>query len=243
MARHPRLVVPGIALHVRQRGNNRQDCFYQDNDRLVYLAILRDLLALRRCALHAYCLMTNHVHLLLTPQDDMGCSLLLRDVARCYASYFNRRYARSGQLWEGRFRSCLVDSARYVLGCYRYIEFNPVAAGMVQTPRHYPWSSHGSNIGTRVESMLAPHEEYLALGMDEAARLRAYRELTATGDDPELRSAMRKATENGFPLVGDRLRTRLQTEGARVQRERPGPMDRSPSVEGGSPGQLDLLTE
>ena len=101
-------------MHVVQRGNNRQDCFLQDNDRLVYLAILRDLLTLRRCALHAYCLMTNHVHLLLTPTDESGCSLMIRDLARCYSGYFNRRYSRTGQLWEGRLDT--LNSTRCALG-------------------------------------------------------------------------------------------------------------------------------
>ena len=130
MGRHARLIVPGVALHIYHRGNNRQDCFQHRNDRLVYLAILFDLCGKRPCQLHAYCLMTNHVHLLLTPEDMSVCALLMRDLAGIYVSYFNRRYERSGTLWEGRFGSCLVDSARYVLGCYRYIELNPVRAKM-----------------------------------------------------------------------------------------------------------------
>jgi len=118
MGRHARLVVPGVALHIFHRGNNRQDCFQHRSDRLVSLAILFDLCGKRPCALHADCLMTNHVHLLVTPQDMTVCALLMRDIAGSYVSYFNRRYERTGTLWEGRFGSCLVDSARYVLGCY-----------------------------------------------------------------------------------------------------------------------------
>lgn len=243
MARHPRLVVPGIAMHVRQRGNNRQDVFFQQNDRLVYLSILRDLLRLRQCALHAYCLMTNHIHLLLTPTDEEGCSLMMRDLARCYASYFNRRYLRTGQLWEGRFRSCLVDSARYVLGCYRYVELNPVRAGMVASPGAHPWSSYAGNIGARPDPLITPHAEYLALGLDDASRVAAYDALVRDREDAELVAAMRESTDTGFPLAGDKLKQELAADGFRIGRERPGPpagtaCEKTPAGE-----QLDLLTE
>ena len=229
-------------MHIRQRGNNRQDCFFQDNDRLVYLAILRDLLTLRRCALHAYCLMTNHVHLLVTPADENGCSLMMRDLARCYANYFNRRYSRTGQLWEGRFRSCLVDSPRYVLGCYRYIELNPVRAGMVSAPGAHVWSSYGTNTAARDDRLLTPHAEYLALGLDAASRVRAYEGLVWNGDEPELLSAMRESTDNGFPLVGDGLKSELESQGQRMERSRPGPRAQSSAPQDSS-AQLDLLTE
>jgi REP element-mobilizing transposase RayT len=132
MGRHARLVVPHVALHIYQRGNNHQDCFLRRSDYLIYLAILRDVCRTRPCALHAYCLMTNHVHLLLTPEDAGVCARMMRDLAGRYASYFNRRYGRTGTLWEGRFGSCLVDSARYVPGCYRYVERNPVKAARCQ---------------------------------------------------------------------------------------------------------------
>jgi len=243
MARHPRIVVPGVALHITQRGNNRQDCFHQDNDRLVYLSILRDLLRLRRCALHAYCLMTNHVHLLLTPEHETGCSLMLRDLGRCYASYFNRRYSRTGQLWEGRFRSCLVDTAAYVLACYRYIELNPVRAGMVASPAAFSWSSYGGNSAARVDELLTPHDEYLALGRTHAARESAYRDLVFTPEDSDFLSAMRNATETGFPLVGDELRVRLEADGARLEADRRGPRAESSTGSGSASGQLDLLTK
>jgi len=239
MARHPRLVVPGVALHVHHRGNNRQDCFYQDNDRLVYLSILRDLSKLRRCALHAYCLMTNHIHVLLTPEDETGCSLMMRDLAWRYASYFNARYSRTGQLWEGRFRSCLVDSARYVLGCHRYIELNPVRAHMVATPAEYPWSSYAGNAGIRHDALLTPHAEYLAIA-GEAQRARAYQEFAAA-DDPEAVKAIRDATESGFALLGNDLKARLESQGARLERDKPGPRPVATNEAGTE--QLDLLTE
>ena len=148
MGRHARLIVPGVALHIYQRGNNKQICFRDRNDHLVYLAIMRDLFAKRACALHAYCLMTNHVHLLVTPDNLTVCALLMRDLAGSYASYFNRRHGRSGTLWEGRFGSCLVDSALYVLGTYRYVERNPIRAGMIPGPLDYEWSSARAKVSS-----------------------------------------------------------------------------------------------
>jgi putative transposase len=227
MGRHARLVVPGVALHIYHRGNNAQACFGDGNDRLVYLAILRDQFRKRPCALHAYCLMTNHVHLLLTPEDMMVCALLMRDLAGCYGSYFNRRYGRTGTLWQGRFGSCLVDSARYVLGCYRYIERNPVRAHMVSAPLAYEWSSARANGGAEKRDVLTPHAEYIALGSDEHARCRAYGGLLELGDDATVVASLRKATTGGYPLVGDRLKTLLEASGARIERGTPGP--RKPS--------------
>ena len=115
MGRHARLVVPEVALHAVQRGNNRQDCFHHDNDRLVYLSLLKDAARLRQCAIHAYCLMTNHVHLLFTPPQEKACSLMMRDLGREYAAYFNRRYARTGSLWERPFKSCPLGHHTYLL--------------------------------------------------------------------------------------------------------------------------------
>ena len=223
MGRHARLVVPGIALHVYQRGNNKQVCFRDVNDRLVYLAMMRDLVARHPCALHAYCLMTNHVHLLLTPESMTACALLMRDLAGCYASYFNRRYGRTGTLWEGRFGSCLVDSPRYVLGCYRYVEVNPVRAAMVKKALDYDWSSARANAGMVSAQELAPHAEYIALGGDEEVRQCAYRALLEAGDDPLALKSLREATSSGYPLVGDRLKADLERSGARLGPSKPGP--------------------
>src|SRR5690242_6535614 len=142
MARHRRFTVPGIAVHIRQRGVNGASCFGADADRLVYLSLLGDALAKTGCALHAYCLMTNHVHLLVTPPDEHACSMLMYQVGSGYVPYFNRRHQRTGTLWEGRFRSCLVESREYVLSCHRYIELNPVRASMIASASAYPWSSH-----------------------------------------------------------------------------------------------------
>jgi len=221
MARQPRLVVPEIALHIVQRGVNHADCFHHDSDRLVYLALLRDALAATHCRLHAYCLMTNHVHLLLTPSTDDGPSALMYRVGQSYVPYFNRRCGRSGTLWEGRFKSCLVDSARYVLTCYRYIEMNPVEARMVTDPAAYPWSSFRGNAGLREDALLAPHIEYAALGSEPRG---AYRALFHEPLDAAVVKEIREATIGGYALVSDRLRTRLTTQVDRpLQRRKPGP--------------------
>jgi putative transposase len=241
MARHPRLVFPDVALHIMQRGNNRQDCFYQDNDRLVYLSVLRDVARLRRCAIHAYCLMTNHVHLLVTPPGAEACALFMRDLGRCYAAYFNRRYSRTGSLWERPFKSCLVESAAYVLNCYRYIERNPVRAHMVEAPSAHPWSSFAGNAGARIDPLLTPHVEYLALSGSDDSRRRAYQALLGMPDEPGFLSAMRQATDAGFPLVGGTLKAKLEAEGVRLEAGQPGPKA-DPDADA-APGQLSLLTE
>jgi len=242
MARHPRIVVPGVALHVRQRGNDRQACFKADNDRFVYLSMLRDYARLRKCAIHAYCLMTNHVHLLVTPSDAPGCALMMRDLGRCYAAYFNRRYEKMGALWQHPFRSCLVDSAEYVIACYRYIERNPVRARMVKGPADHPWSSYSGNAGSRRDELLTPHDEYLALGTDETSRPRVYRELLDDEDRAGSLKAIRDATDAGFPLVGARLKAALEQAGVRFERATPGPRARPGSAEATS-DQFASLTE
>src|SRR3954465_1524351 len=134
MARQPRVVLPGVAMHIVQRGNNRVRCFGADEDFTVYVALLRQLLRKADCVVHAYCLMPNHVHLLATPQRPDSCAVLMKDLSQRYAHYFNEKYQRTGTLWEGRFRSCVAESARYALACYRYIELNPVRAGIVPHP-------------------------------------------------------------------------------------------------------------
>lgn len=226
MPRGARVVLPGVALHVVQRGHDRQNCFRHDTDYLVYLTNLRELSGQKQCALHAYCLMTNHVHLLLTPSNMQACALLMRNLGQRYVQYFNRRYHRRGTLWEGRYYSCLVDSGAYVIACHRYIERNPVRAGMVASAGDYCWSSHQANAGNATSSLLAPHPEYLALASADASRHAAYRDLFATGDEPGFLAAIRDATNGGFPLVGAELLKSLPPH-ARLGRKPPGPAPKS----------------
>jgi len=229
MARYPRLILPGVALHLVQRGNNRNACFTADGDYLTYLALLRHLAHKHACGIHAYCLMTNHVHLLVTPGTPEACASLMRDLGRCYVRYFNRRYGRTGTLWEGRFRSCVTESSHYVLACHRYIELNPVRAGMVSHPDVYLWSSYAGNAGMRSDALLQPHGEYLALGLEQRTRSAAYRALFDQGFEPSLLRSIREATNGGYPLVSDAYRARMATPpGCRTERRKPGPRVESP---------------
>ena len=139
MPRRARLVVPCIPWHIIQRGNNRTACFYENSDYQYYLDTLAEQAIKYGCRIHAYCLMTNHVHLLLTPEQYDSAALLMKHLGQRYVQYINRGYRRSGTLWEGRFRSCLVQERNYVLACYRYIEMNPVRAGMATHPAEYRW--------------------------------------------------------------------------------------------------------
>jgi|SRR6185295_15642413 len=224
MARGPRLIVPGIALHIVQRGHNRRDCFQHDSDYLVYLSNLSELAKRTECAVHAYCLMTNHVHLLVTPSSPEGSALLMRNLGQRYVQYFNRRYQRSGTLWEGRYHSCLVDSGPYVIACHRYIERNPVRAGMVASAGDYSWSSHNGNAGRASNKLLTPHPEYVALARNYTLRFTAYENLFALDDEPTFLAAIRDATHGGYALVGERLKASLPEDlRARLERKPPGP--------------------
>lgn len=177
MARSPRFDLPGVPQHVVQRGNNRLPCFLDDADRQRYLQCLREGLSRFDCALHAYVLMSNHVHLLLTPRASGAVSRMMHTFSRNYVGLFNGRHGRTGTLWEGRYKACLVDSDAYFLACSRYIELNPVRAWMVADPDEYAWSSFRANAGNAFDPLIAPHPRYLALGVDAAARSRAYRAL------------------------------------------------------------------
>jgi len=200
MARHQRLHATDLPVHIIQRGNNQQACFFAEDDYRFFLGRLEEYAARFECDLHAFVLMTNHVHLLLTPRLVRGASLLMKVLGQCYAQYINRTHGRSGTLWEGRFRSSLVQSQRYVLACYRYIEMNPVRACMVRHPREYPWSSYRSNAEGRQANCLAPHGEYLALGLDDESRRLAYLGLFRFELRSEVLRSIRKSAWGGHAL-------------------------------------------
>jgi len=173
---------------------------------------------------HAYVLMGNHVHLLVTPADEGGPGRMMQAQGRRYVRYFNDVYGRTGTLWEGRFKSCLVESSRYVLGCHRYIECNPVRAGMVTHAGIYRWSSYQANVGLSEDALLTPHVEYRALGLSDSSTRAAYRSLFETPEDPALLKAIREATHGGYPLVGDALKQKLARQARRtLARGKPGP--------------------
>lgn len=224
MPRRARIRAPGIPLHIVQRGNNRAACFYHGEDYLTYLHHLAALSRRFECAVHAYVLMTNHVHLLLTGATAEGPSLLMKHLGQRYVQYVNRTYGRSGTLWEGRFRSSLVQDAVYLLVCHRYIELNPVRAGMVPEPAAYAWSSHRANAGLEDSDVVTPHVEYLALGATPIDRADAYRQLfdeaLATDDLNEVRSAV----NGGFAFGNDRFKLEIESMlGKRVARTKRPP--------------------
>jgi putative transposase len=215
MARLPRLNLPGIPQHVVQRGNNRQVSFFSDQDYTVYLDKLKEYGKKYKVAVHAYVLMTNHVHLLMTPETEKGVSQLMQALGRYYVMYINKTYQRSGTLWEGRYKSTLVDSDNYFLLVSRYIELNPVRAGMVSHPSEYPWSSYrGNALETNIE-LLTEHGCYQALGETASKRQVAYRALFDYGIDDLTLEEIRDATNKAWVLGENRFKQQIEQQAGR----------------------------
>jgi putative transposase len=201
MPRIARCVLAGYPLHVVQRGINRNPCFIANGDYATYLRFLTKLAPQFGCAVHAYCLMTNHVHLLLTPAYSEACALLMKNLGQRYVQWFNHRTGRGGTLWGGRFRSCVVTTDDYVLACYRYIELNPVRARMVPSPGDYPWSSYAANAEGAPNGLITRHGAYEALGAQ------AYRGMCESSPPADMLEEIRKATQIGR-VAGARRRSR-----------------------------------
>jgi len=209
MPRRARLRIAGAPLHIIQRGNNRSCCFFADHDYGCYLHHLEELAARYVCSIHAYVLMTNHVHLLLTPDRLDGASLLMKHLGQRYVQYFNRVHDRSGTLWEGRFRSSIVQAETYLLRCQRYIELNPVRAGMVDAPGGYRWSSFAANaLGCR-NALVTPHSRFLALGTRGSNRRAAYLELFRSELEPTELEEIRTSANVGYALGNERFRKEI----------------------------------
>jgi putative transposase len=216
-------MLAGVPVHVIQRGNNRASCFVSDADRRFYMFHLARNLERCGCLLHAYCLMTNHVHLLLTPKRPESCALLMKHMGQLHSQYFNKTYGRTGSLWEGRFRSCLVQSEGYLLTCYRYVELNPVRAGMVTNPAEYSWSSYGENALARpANPITTPHPEYLRLGTSVEERRREYAALFGPLAGDRI-AEIRAATNGGYALGAPQFRqSTARALGRRVEKGMPG---------------------
>lgn len=215
MARRPRIDLPGIPQHVVQRGNDRQPCFFTDADRHCYLQNLREIALRERCQVHAYVLMTNHVHLLVTPETSGQVARLMQALGRRYVRYVNDRYRRTGTLWEGRYKSSLVDRDTYLLRCYRYIELNPVRARMCADPADYPWSSHAANAFGRDDVVVHPHPNYRALGATKEERCAAYRAIAMETLADEDIEAIRLHLQRQHALGSDRFRAAIEAQLAR----------------------------
>jgi putative transposase len=212
MARLPRFVIPGQPQHVIVRGNNRAEIFCAEADYAFYLEKLQQACDKHACSLHAYVLMTNHVHLLITPQDERGISKVLQMLGRYYVQYYNYSYQRTGTLWEGRYKATLIDSETYLLTCMRYIELNPVRASMVAHPSEYPWSSYRYNALGQTNELIALHGLYRRLGTSDEQRQAAYRQLFKHHITEGDMSDIREATNKAWVLGNDRFKQRIQKQ-------------------------------
>jgi putative transposase len=223
MPRRSRVLLPGVPLHIIQRGNNRQACFAADDDYRFYLEWLGEHAAKTACQIHAYVLMTNHVHLLVSSLRSDGPGLLMKGLGQRYVQYFNRQYRRSGTLWEGRYRSCLIQQEAYLMACQRYIELNPVRAGMVDHPAEYRWSSYRANGQGEPNALLKPHLLYWQLGHTDPERHSAYRELFRHELDPGVVDSIRQATQGNYALGSPQFAEQVAaTLGRRVSRGKAG---------------------
>jgi putative transposase len=210
MARLPRFILPGQPQHVILRGNNRTEIFCAEMDYRFYLDKLRLACEKHGCNIYAYVLMTNHVHLLLTPHEELSLSKALQMLGRYYVQYFNHCYRRTGTLWEGRYKATLIDTEAYLLTCMRYIELNPVRAGMVAHPSQYCWSSYGCNAFGRTDNLVIPHPEYRRLGQDDGERRSVYQQLFEHQISEESINAIREATNKAWVLGNDRFKRSIQ---------------------------------
>lgn len=200
MARLPRLAAAGFPHHIIQRGNDRMEIFRTAEDRMRYLGDLAELAGESGVAVHAYVLMPNHVHLLATPRTAESLSRMMQALGRRYVRWFNDRYGRTGTLWEGRFRSAVIEGDRYLLTCCRYIELNPVRAGLVAEPGEYRWSSYRHHAGLESDVVLSDHPTLWALGNTPFERQQAYRRLFEAPIRPEDLDAVRRATNRGWAV-------------------------------------------
>lgn len=234
MARLPRLTVPGYAHHIIQRGNNRQAIFTATPDYELLLDLLHEHARKQQVAIHAYVLMSNHVHLLATPETVEGIPQLMQAVGRRYVRTYNLRHGRTGTLWEGRYRSNLIQTERYLLACMAYMDLNPVRAGMVADPAEYRWSSHAHYVGRHPDRLVTPHPLYWELGNTPFSRDQAYSELVRSGVSQDAQRALTDSALRGWALgepdyVAE-LQRRTQRRVARAAAGRPVSKSRSSSV-------------
>ena len=228
MPRRARLKVAGFPHHVLQRGNNGAPCFFVEQDYRFYLQCLRESAARYSCAIHAYVLMPNHVHLLVSPSTENGLSPMMRLLGSRYVLYVNRARGRTGTLWEGRFKSNLIDSERYLLCCHHYIEANPVRKMIVANPGDYAWSSYRHHALGIADSVVKDHPIYLQLGPTAAERQRTYRDQFQTNADPNQRAEIMSSVRRGLVLGEEKFKDEIERVVAR--RVRPGKSGRPRKV-------------
>ena len=241
MARLPRLSLPGYAHHVIQRGNNRQAIFSSPSDRQVLLALIGE--SARQCgvALHAYVLMDNHFHLLATPESADALPRMMQAVGRRYVRYFNDGQGRTGTLWEGRYRSTLIQPETYLLACMAYMDLNPVRAGLCPDPAHYRWRSYRANALGETSPGLTPHPLYATLGPDEASRLAAYRERFAHVLADKTITDIRLALKQTQPLGNSRFFDAIEQATGQRREAKPRGRPRKPEQDASPQGNAKQL--
>lgn len=210
MARLPRYFIKNVPLHIILRGNNRELVFANDEDCQFFKEALLDASRRHGLAIHAYVFMTNHIHLLASPTTEDSVPKTMQSVGRRYVQYFNFHYQRTGTLWEGRYRATVVDAENYLFECMRYIELNPVRAGMVARPRDFAWSSYLANAEGRSDSFVTPHKLYRRLAKDEGERRAAYRALVKAPMDALTLDEIRACTNKGWALGSGRFREKIE---------------------------------
>ena len=221
MPRRPRIQLDRVPLHIVQRGHNREACFFGEEDYASYLHWLGEALVESECQLHAYALMTNHVHLLLTPKKAATVPRLLMSMGRRYVQYINRTHHRTGTLWESRYKSSVVQAEPYLLSCMRYIELNPVRAAMVDDPAHYRWTSYRRNGLGQADSRITAHPIYDALGLSEKSRQSAYRALFRAALASDTIDDIRLALNQNQPLGNSRFHAQIERKLGERREARP----------------------
>lgn len=220
MPRQPRYFIPNIPQHVIQRGVDRQAVFFQPDDYALYLRSLDESASQYDCRIHAYALMPNHTHLLLTPGNERSLPLLMQAMGRRYVQTLNKKYDRTGTLWQGRYKASLVQDDRYLLACHKYIELNPVRAGLVSAPAEYPYSSFACNANGSANDLLRPHALYLSLAKSADQRQAAYRRLFLDSIAPELLATIRDTTNACLVMGNDRFKDQIEAMLGRSVRHR-----------------------
>jgi putative transposase len=211
MPRKTRNYIAGVPSHIVQRGNDCNACFFEEEDYRFYLQCLEDACRRYKVSLHAYVLMTNHVHLLMTPIDTIGISRVMQLTGNRYVQYINKKYKKTGTLWEGRHKSSLIDAENYLLACYRYIELNPVRAGMVSHPADYLWSSYHHHATDKVDLKIIDHDVYNRIDNDIFLRKHAYRELINIGLGDRDIYEIRKSVQFSKPLGNKKFKEQIIT--------------------------------
>ncbi len=210
MPRKPRYYLPHVPVHIVQRGRCREPVFFDDEDYQMYLGWLKDAAKKYGVLIHAYVLMTNHIHILATPSDSQGITRMMQYVGRFYVPYINKTYGMSGSIWEGRYKSSMINAEDYLLACMRYIELNPVRADMVRAPAHYRWSSYRCNGQGKVNELITPHAIYTSLDKTHTLRTAAYKAIFKAHVNEGVLDDIRESCQSGTPLGNDSFRVKIE---------------------------------